>query len=96
MLGLLCVGHTEYIKHDMVGWRVDGMAELVIVIHALFGHQNILYARLGLPEEINKRISQELAQLSRNTFYVTDLELFFLRCFAHRNQLEAQLFGFFG
>jgi hypothetical protein len=32
----------------------------------LFNHQNALYERLGLPEEMNQRVSEEIGQILEN------------------------------
>jgi len=47
----------------MVAWRFADLQELTNLVLRLFTAQNGLYERLGLPEEMNERISQEVAQL---------------------------------
>lgn len=63
VLRLLCKGHCESVNNGLIGWRFDDTAEISARLMALFDHHNSLYERLGLPEEMNERISQEIAQL---------------------------------
>ena len=60
---LLCSGHIESIKEGMVGWRFDDLSNVSAIMRTLFNHQNSLYERLGLSEEMNMRIAEEIAQL---------------------------------
>lgn len=63
VLRLLCKGHIEGIESGMVGWRIEEMTQLLATVETLFGYMNLLHERLGLPEAMNRRISQEVAQL---------------------------------
>jgi hypothetical protein len=63
VLRLLCRGHTERQPGGLVGWVFDDIDDLQRKIGMLFGGMNVLYDRLALPEEMNKRVSQEVAQL---------------------------------
>jgi hypothetical protein len=47
----------------MVGWRFDDLSNVSAIMRTLFNHQNSLYERLGLSEEMNMRIAEEIAQL---------------------------------
>lgn len=60
---LLCEGKTEAGESGMVAWRFSDLQELTDLVRRLFAAQNGLYERLGLSEEMNERISQEVAQL---------------------------------
>jgi len=63
VLRLLCKGHIERIEGGMVGWRFDDMKQLSATVETLFGYMNLLHERLGLSKKMNRRISQEVAQL---------------------------------
>ena len=63
VLRLLCKGHVERIEGGMVGWRFDDMGQLSATVETLFGYMNLLHDQLGLSKEMNRRISQEVAQL---------------------------------
>ncbi len=63
VLRLLCRGHVERLEGGLVGWVFDDMDDLKRQIGLLFGGMNALYGRLALPEEMNERVSQEVAQL---------------------------------
>ncbi|MBK5963341.1 hypothetical protein CCR95_04360 [Thiocystis minor] len=67
VLRLLCHGHSVPTQGGMVGWRFEDLAEVTHEIMRLFRHMNGLYERLDLPETMNERISQEIAQLIGNT-----------------------------
>jgi hypothetical protein len=60
---LLCRGRYEALPGGMVGWRFDDMRELIRQVNRLFAGMNVLYGRLELPEETNRRVSEEVAQL---------------------------------
>ena len=62
-LMLLCRGETERTEPGRVGWRFADVKELTNLVLRLFAAQNGLYERLGLSEEMNERISEEVAQL---------------------------------
>ena len=47
----------------MVAWQFDDPAELSRWLQRLFGHMNVLYDRFDLPEEMNRRITEEVTQL---------------------------------
>ena len=47
----------------MVGWRFEDVHDVTRLTLVLFEHMNELHDRLGLPEALNERISQEVAQL---------------------------------
>jgi hypothetical protein len=63
VLRLLCRGHIERQAGGLVGWVFDDLDDLKRQIGLLFGGMNALYGRLGLPEEMHERVSQEVAQL---------------------------------
>ncbi len=67
-LMLLCQGETEWSPHTgMVGWRFADLNELQAIVLRLFTAQNGFYERLGLSEEMNERISEEVAQLLQSS-----------------------------
>jgi len=47
----------------MVGWQFEDVHDVTRLTLVLFEHMNELHDRLGLPEALNERISQEVAQL---------------------------------
>ena len=63
VLRLLCRGHVERASSGMVGWRFEDLEELNREVMRLFTGMNRLYEQLELPEEMNERVSQEVAQL---------------------------------
>jgi hypothetical protein len=63
VLRLLCRGHVERRDQRLVGWQFDDPSEISHVLLQLFDQMNALYDRLGLPEENNQRITEEVAQL---------------------------------
>lgn len=63
---LLCSGHVECVKDGVVGWRFEDLRQLSGTMQVLFNHQNALYERLGLPEEMNQRVSEEIGQILEN------------------------------
>ncbi|MEA1052471.1 chlororespiratory reduction 6 domain-containing protein [Lamprobacter modestohalophilus] len=63
VLRLLCRGHVERRRQGIVGWQFDDPSEISRVLLQLFDQMNALYDRLGLPEENNQRITEEVAQL---------------------------------
>lgn len=66
VLRLLCAGRYERgrgVDAGMVGWRFADMRGVEAVVLTLFGYMNGLYRRLGLPEEMNERVSEEVWQL---------------------------------
>lgn len=68
VLRLLCRGRFERPQPDLVAWRFADFDDIKRVLSRLFCGQNAMYERLALPEEINERIAQEIAQLIENTF----------------------------
>ena len=60
---LLCPGHVECVKEGIIGWRFDDLRNVTVMMRILFNHQNALYERLELSEEMNERVSEEIAQL---------------------------------
>jgi hypothetical protein len=50
-------------KEGMVGWRFDDLSYVSAIMRILFNQQNALYQKLGLSEEMNMRIAEEIAQL---------------------------------
>lgn len=64
---LLCTGHIECVNDGVVGWRFEDLQQLSGTMQVLFNHQNALYERLGLPEEMNQRVSEEIAQILENS-----------------------------
>jgi hypothetical protein len=66
---LLCSGHYEKGPvNGMVGWSFDDLREFETNILALFGDMNEMYDRLGLPEGLNERVSEEVTQLIACSF----------------------------
>ena len=63
VLRLLCRGRYVAAEGGMVGWQFDDNREFIRWINRLFAGMNMLYDRLGLPEEMNQRVSEEVAQL---------------------------------
>ena len=63
VLRLLCRGPIVRREGGFVGWVFDDMGDLQHEIGLLFGGMNALYGRLALPEEMNERVSQEVAKL---------------------------------
>jgi hypothetical protein len=68
VLRLLCRGRYERPRPGLVGWQFESFDEIGRVLARLFCGQNAMYDRLALPEEINERIAQEIAQLIECTF----------------------------
>jgi len=60
---LLCHGHVECVKDSIVGWRFDDLRNVTVMMRILFNHQNAMYERLALSENMNERVSEEIAQL---------------------------------
>ena len=61
---LLCTGHYEKGPvSGMVGWSFDDLEEFKRTLLTLFCHMNEMYDRLGLPEGMNERVSEEVTQL---------------------------------
>ena len=52
----------------MVGWSFDDLNAIEAKVLTLFGHMNGMYDRLGLPEGLNERVSEEVAQLIACSF----------------------------
>lgn len=50
-------------KEGIVGWQFDDLRNVTVMMRILFNHQNALYERLELSEEMNERVSEEIAQL---------------------------------
>jgi hypothetical protein len=63
VLRLLCRGHVEQVADGLVGWCFDDLEEIQHQLLRLFTGMNVLYDRLELPESMNQRISEEVAQL---------------------------------
>jgi hypothetical protein len=63
VLRLLCAGHIEQIEQGMIGWRFDDKKQLSATVETLFGYTNGLYRQLGLPEEMRRRVTEEVGQL---------------------------------
>jgi hypothetical protein len=63
VLRLLCRGHMERVRPGLIAWRFDDPGGLVRQVQLLLDYMNQLYDRLELPETMNERISQEVAQL---------------------------------
>jgi hypothetical protein len=68
VLRLLCRGHVEPVGAGLVAWRFADAEEVHALLMRLFTQQNALYERLGLPESMNGRISEEVAQLLESVF----------------------------
>ena len=63
VLRLLCDFQYTSAGNGVVGGRFVDLDQFRRVLLSLFGYQNVLYEQLGLGEEMNERISQEVAQL---------------------------------
>jgi hypothetical protein len=63
VLRLLCSGHYIAIDRGLVAWEFDDLHEVKNRLLWLFTGMNGMYDRLGLPEEINERITEEVVQL---------------------------------
>jgi hypothetical protein len=64
VLCLLCAGHYEQGREPgMVGWRFSDLRVFDAKVLTMLGYMNQLYDRLGLPEEMNERVSEEVGQL---------------------------------
>jgi hypothetical protein len=61
VLRLLRRGEYERPRPGLVGWRYADFDEIQRRISWLFCGQNAMYERLGLPKELNERVSQEVA-----------------------------------
>jgi hypothetical protein len=68
VLRLLCRGRYERPRPGLVGWRFADFDDIKHLLARLYRGQNAMYDLLELPEEINERISQEIAQLIECTF----------------------------
>lgn len=68
VLRLLCRGRYERPRPGLVGWRLADFDDIRRLLARLFFSQNAMYERLGLPEENNERIAQEIAQLIESAF----------------------------
>lgn len=68
VLGLLCRGHREAFAPGLIGWAFDDLEEVRRQLLQLFVLQNGLYDRLGLPDSMNQRIAEEVAQLLESAF----------------------------
>jgi len=68
VLRLLCRGHVEAVAPGAVGWVFDDLEEVRVQLLQLFARQNVLYEHLGLPESMNERITEEVAQLLESVF----------------------------
>lgn len=63
VLRLLCCGRYVPAEAGMVGWQFDDPRELTRQVDRLFKGMNALHERVGVPEETNARISEEVAQM---------------------------------
>ena len=68
VLRLLCRGQYERPRPGLVGWRFEDFDEIKSLLSRLYRAQNAMYDRLALPEELNERVSQEVAQLIESAF----------------------------
>lgn len=67
VLRLLCEGLYVRRESGMVTWAFDDMNEVTVQLLKLFSGQNALYDRFDLPESLNERVSQEVAELVGNS-----------------------------
>ena len=67
VLRLLCRGKYVRRQPGIATWAFADIAEVQQVLLQLFCGQNVMYDRFGLPETMNERITQEVAQLIENT-----------------------------
>lgn len=72
VLRLLCQGQYVRRQAGVVTWSFDDLSELTTQMMRLFSGQNRLYDHFGLPERMNERISQEIAQLVGNSWSPAD------------------------
>lgn len=66
VLRLLCAGHYIQVQPGLVAWDFDDLLEVQACLGRLFTGMNALHDTLGLPEAMNERISQEVAQMIEN------------------------------
>jgi hypothetical protein len=66
---LRLLGEGLFVRREsgVVTWAFDDINEVAVQLLMLFSGQNALYDRFDLPESMNERISQEVAQLVENT-----------------------------
>lgn len=65
-LALRLLSAGQYVRGrelGMVGWEFADLREFESKVLTLFGYMNGLYDKLGLPEEMNMRVSEEVGQL---------------------------------
>lgn len=63
LLCLLCRGEYVAVRDGMACWSFADLNEVQNLVLRLFADMNGLYETLDLPEALNERISQEIAQL---------------------------------
>jgi hypothetical protein len=67
VLRLLCPGEYVQRQPGRVTWAFTDPAEMGTQLLGLFERQQRLYARFALPDSMNERIAEEVAQLIENT-----------------------------
>lgn len=65
---LLCGGQCVRSRPGLVGWRFDDAHEFGRVLYGLFNGMNELHERLGLPNAMNERITEEVSELLGASF----------------------------
>ncbi len=63
VMRLLCDGHYERKRPGRVAWSFDNLPQLTMTLETLFGYMHQLHERFDIPDEINRRISEEISQL---------------------------------
>ena len=68
VLRLCCSGRIEEAGPNLVGWRFADLGEVKREVERQFLEMNRLYAGLGLPQAMNRRVSEEVGQLLESAF----------------------------
>ena len=68
LLRLRCNGRVEPINPNLVGWRFADLGEVKREVERQFHAMQGLYAELGLPDAMQERVSEEVAQFLETVF----------------------------
>lgn len=68
VLRLCCSGRIEEVEPNLIGWRFADLGEVKREVERQFLEMNRLYAGLGLPQAMNRRVSEEVGQLLESAF----------------------------
>lgn len=69
VLRLCCGGRMEDVGPDLIGWRFADLGEVKREVERQSIEMKQLYADLGLPQAMNQRIAEEVAQLLENALH---------------------------